>query len=178
MALVAVSMAAYFAFELGQLLIAAGRDVRFLAVLDAMGPGGRPSRRGLDKIAGHLREIRRHGAGHIARVLRYKRENRQIERDLASAPPGEVTGANLVLANVRAVESYQAQAYPAPITVYRAAESFWDSAESRRTMLGWSQVAHGPVELIDIPGDHLSILEDLNVAQLAADLARRLHQGA
>ncbi|WP_151719075.1 non-ribosomal peptide synthetase [Gemmobacter serpentinus] len=173
-ALIAVSMAAYFAFELGQLLQRAGREVRFLAVLDAMGPGGRPSRHGLDKIAAHLGEIRRHGIGHISRVLRYKRENRQIERDLASAPPGEVTGANLVLANVRAVDLYQAQPYGAPIIVYRAAESFWDSAEARRTMLGWSQVATGEVKLIDIPGDHLSILEDRNVAQLAADLATRL----
>ena len=170
----AVSMAAYFAYELAQLLLEAGRDVRFVAVLDAQGPDGRPSARGLAKIGAHLGQIARHGWGHIARVRRFRRENREIEAELASARPGEVNGANLVLANVRAVEAYQPRPIACPLVIFRADASFWDSRAAKRSGLGWARVAAGGWSLIDIPGDHLSILEAGNVGVLAGHLAKRL----
>lgn len=174
LALGAVSMAAYFAYELAQLLLEAGRDVRFVAVLDAQGPDGRPSVRGAGKLAAHLGQIGRHGWRHIARVLHFRRENRQIEADLAAARPGEVNGANLVLANVAAVEAYQPRPIACPLVIFRADASFWDSRQALETGLGWTSVAAGGWQLIDIPGDHLSILEPQNVGALARQLALRL----
>ena len=173
-ALGAVSMAAYFAYEVAQLLLAAGREVRLVAVLDAQGPDGRPPVRGVGKIAAHLGQIGRHGWRHIARVLHFRRENRQIEAELASARPGEVNGANLVLANVRAVETYQPRPITCPLLIFRADASFWDSRQARATGLGWASVAAGGWQLTDIPGDHLSILEPQNVGALARHLATRL----
>ena len=170
----AVSMAAYFAYDLAQLLLQAGRDVRFVAVLDAQGPDGRPSVRGLAKIGAHLGQIARHGWGHIARVRRFRRENREIEAELASARPGEVNGANLVMANVRAVEAYQPQPIACPVVIFRADASFWDSRAAKRSGLGWASVAAAGWDLIDIPGDHLSILDHRNVGILAGHLANRL----
>lgn len=174
LALGAVSMAAYFAYELAQLLLEAGREVRFVAVLDAQGPDGRPPVRGAGKLAAHLGQIGRHGWRHIARVLHFRRENRQIEADLAAARPGEVNGANLVLANVAAVEAYQPRPIACPLVIFRADASFWDSRQALETGLGWASVAAGGWRLIDIPGDHLSILEPQNVGALARHLAVRL----
>ncbi|HRK42997.1 MAG TPA: amino acid adenylation domain-containing protein [Gemmobacter sp.] len=174
LALGAVSMAAYFAYELAQLLLEAGRDVRFVAVLDAQGPDGRPPVQGAGKIVAHLGQIRRHGWRHVARVLHFRRENRQIEAELASARPGEVNGANLVLANVAAVEAYQPRPIACPLLIFRADASFWDSRKALETGLGWSSVAAGGWQLIDIPGDHLSILEPQNVGALARHLMVRL----
>ena len=174
LALGAVSMAAYFSYELAQLLLAAGRDVRFVAVLDAQGPDGRPPVRGAAKIGAHLRQVARHGWRHIARVLQFRRENRQIEAELASARPGEVNGANLVMANVRAVEAYQPRPISCPIVIFRADASFWDSPQALRSGLGWASVAGAGWDLIDIPGDHLSILAEDNVAHLARHLSARL----
>ncbi|MBL8561945.1 MAG: amino acid adenylation domain-containing protein, partial [Gemmobacter sp.] len=143
LALGAVSMAAYFAYELAQLLLEAGREVRFVAVLDAQGPDGRPSVRGAGKVAAHLGQIGRHGWRHFARVLHFRRENRQIEAELASARPGEVNGANLVLANVAAVEAYQPRPIACPLVIFRADASFWDSRQALETGLGWASVAAG-----------------------------------
>lgn len=166
----AVSMATYFAYELAQLLIAAGREVRVLVALDAEGPDGRPPVQGLAKLAVHLRQLGRHGLGHLTTIARFKMENRRIAQELAASTPGEVTGANLVMANVQAVEAYRPQPYPQRIVVFRAGDSFWDSPAALASSLGWVSVARGGLEMIDIPGEHLSILDAINVPHLARHL--------
>ena len=172
--LCAVSMAAYFAFELAQLLREAGREVRVLAVLDAMGPDGRPALRGWAKLRAHLGQFRRRGLRHLS-YIRDHRLHQLREMSEARRSDGlEITGFNLIAANVRAVETYVPLPYDGPITIFRAADSFWDSPEAIATGLGWSSVARGGLQLIDLPGDHLSILYPDNVANLALHLRRMI----
>lgn len=170
----AVSMAAYFAYELAQQLAAAGRDVRLLAVFDAEGPGGRPSLRGRARIWAHLAQIRRRGPGHLWGVIRTRLNRLRFARDLALSREEEVNGAVLVLANVRAVEAYKPEPYLGRMAVFRAAESFWDSPQALETALGWAAVARGDLRRFDIPGDHLSILGEGNADHIAAQLKRLL----
>lgn len=172
----AVSMAAYFAYELAQLLRAAGREVRVLAVLDAMGPDGRPSLRGPAKIAAHLRRFRERGFGHLAAIRRHRIDQIRHLREAARTAPGEINGYNLVAANVRAVETYVPLPYDGRLTIFRAGESFWDSPAAIASGLGWASVARGGMELYDLPGTHLSILHPGNVEVLADHLRRLLAQ--
>ncbi|MFN3274055.1 MAG: non-ribosomal peptide synthetase [Paracoccus sp. (in: a-proteobacteria)] len=172
--LVAVSMAAYFALELAQMLRAAGREVTLLAMLDSMGPGGRPSLRGLPMLRAHLRQLRKRGLDHIREVMNRDRDD--PDRPPESAPPPEGLPAmeDLIEANVAAVEAYVAQPYDGPMMVYRADRSFWDAPEALKTGLGWACVAQGGLALRDLPGTHLSILQPGNVEALAHDLRERL----
>lgn len=170
----AVSMAAYFAYELAQQLSAAGRDVQLLAVFDAEGPGGRPALRGAARLRAHLARIRHRGLGHLAGVIRTKLNRLRFARDLALGREDEVNGAMLVLANVRAVEAYSPDPYLGRIAVFRAADSFWDSPQALDSALGWSAVARGGLRRFDIPGDHLSILQPGNVEHIAGQLKRLL----
>lgn len=173
-ALGAVSMAAYFAYELAQQLRAAGREVRLLAVFDAEGPGGRPALRGRAKLVAHARRLRAAGWAHLWAVLRARFERYRIARDLARSAGRHDSGGAQVLANIRAVEAYRPAPYAGAIAVFRAADSFWDSPEALESALGWAPVARGAIERHDIPGDHLTILEAGNVAAVAGVLARRL----
>lgn len=177
LSLIAVSMAAYFAFELAQLLRAAGREVRVLAVLDAMGPDGRPALQGWPKLRAHLRQLRGKGLGHLRAILAHRIEAFQVERERRDSAPDEVTGYNIVAANVRAVESYQPQPYDGRLTIFRADASFWDSPEAIASGLGWASVARGGFDLHDTPGTHLSILQPGQVETLAAHMARLVRQG-
>jgi thioesterase domain-containing protein len=54
--------------------------------------------------------------------------------------------------------------------VLRADTSFWDAPEAHATALGWAQVASGGVQMVDVPGEHLTILEPGNVEVLAERL--------
>lgn len=170
-ALGGVSMAAYFAYELAQQLIAAGRDVRVLAAIDADGPGGRPALRGMRRLGAHMRQFLTHGIDHLAAIARSRIEARREARELAKTPPDEVTGLSLVMANVHAVESYQPAPFTRPIAVFRAGDSYWDSDEALRSKLGWEPVARGGLTMVDVPGDHLTLLHAQNVGQMAQHLA-------
>ncbi|WP_405404604.1 non-ribosomal peptide synthetase [Paracoccus sp. Ld10] len=178
--LVAVSMASYFALELAQQLRRAGRDVPLLVVLDAAGPGGRPSVRGWARLRAHLGQLRRHGLRHIVDTLHNRRPHDQPEqRDLL---PSDVDGptidmAQLIEANVRAVVHYHPQPYDSPVAIFRADASFWDSPEGLRQGLGWAPIAAGGWTLHDLPGTHLSILEPGNVDVLAGHLRALLPPG-
>lgn len=174
LALGAVSMAAYFAFELAQLLRVAGRDVRLLAVLDAMGPDGRPSVAGRAKLRAHLGQIRKRGLAHLGRIAHHRIEQVKVALEGKRSRPEDITGYNLVVANVRAVERYAPQPYGGRLTIFRADASFWDSPEAIASGLGWASVARGGFDLHDLPGTHLSLLQPQNVEALAAHLRRLL----
>jgi len=79
----------------------------------------------------------------------------------------------LVLINrVQAVawSNYKPKEYPGRITLFRSEESV---AEARgRPDLGWGELAKGGVEIHDVPGDHISMLQEPNVQVLA----RRLYE--
>lgn len=170
--LVAVSMAAYFAFELAQLLRAAGREVRVLAVLDAVGPAGRPPLVGRAKLRAHLQQVRDHGLWHFVQVFKNKFDRYRENRETLRSMPGQINPVNLIAANVCAVEFYHPQPYGGPLAVFRADHSFWDSPEAIASALGWLSVAQGGLQMFDLPGTHLSILEPGNVDVLAEHLSR------
>jgi thioesterase domain-containing protein/acyl carrier protein len=166
----ATSMASYYAYDLAQRLIAAGRDVRLVVAFDASGPGGRPAVQGWGKIAAHLRQLARKGVGHVRAVLASRALMRRIDRDATETAEGVVTGINIVQATIAAVDRYQPAPIAAPLLVLRADTSFWDAPAALATCLGWAQVAQAGVRLVDVPGEHLTILEPGNVEVLAERL--------
>lgn len=173
-ALGAVSMATYFAFELAQMLMAAGREVRVLALLDADGPGGRPEVRGMQRLVVHLGQVRKHGLAHLRRIAASRLRSLRGKPD-ADTDAGEFEGfVDFVEANVRAVDAYRPQRYAGRLTIFRAADSFWDSPQALASGLGWDVVAGAGYDLIDLPGSHLSILDPGNVDVLATHLRRLL----
>jgi amino acid adenylation domain-containing protein len=173
-ALGAVSMAAYFAYELAQRLLAAGRDVRLLAIFDAAGPDGRKSLEGRAKLGMHLQLLRSKGLAHIRDILYRRRQVRRDAENRAAMDPDALKIENLVAANVLAVNRYVPTPYARRLTIFRADQAVWDSPEAIRTGLGWASVAAGGFEVIDVPGDHLSILSGENVAALARHIAHRM----
>lgn len=179
LSLVAVSLGSYVALELAQRLIADGRDVTMLAIMDAEGPGGRPRILRVARIKAHVRRLLQHPGAYIRAQTAHKlAEARHWVEKLKlvlsgrmgrpRAPTSSIEG--FVAANELAVQAYRPRPYPRRLTIVRATDSIFDSDEAIASGLGWAPVAAGGFDLVEIPGDHLTIMEDPSVVELAREL--------
>lgn len=185
--LAAISLASYFAFELAQLLVAAGREVTMLTLFDAEGPGGRSRLRGRARLSMHVAQFRRRGMLYLLQVAANRLTAWRNRLELTKARPaalpgrrpraegeessGDMIGA-FIKANVQAVEAYDAQPLDVPLTIFRAEENRFDSPEAAEDGLGWGPVAAAGFTVIDNPGGHLSMLQPPHVRPIAREMAR------
>ncbi|RUS60627.1 amino acid adenylation domain-containing protein [Pseudorhodobacter sp. E13] len=183
--LVAVSLGSYMALELARRLQAEGREVRMLAMMDAEGPGGRDKIRGFAWVQVHLRQLRRGGFGHgwalicaKARGLRHRLGRLWIaaKESLSQDAPVLNSVDGFVAANEVAIRNYEPQPYPGHMTIIRAASNAFDSDKAIAEGLGWASVAQGGFDVVSVPGDHLSILEEPGITQVAQAFATVLKQ--
>lgn len=184
LALVAVSAGSYVTLELAQQLLAAGREVHALILLDAEGPDGRQRIGKLARIRVHISELLRKGWPYIANLIAKKREEREHAAALnrlrdhqqhAGTVAEDISSvADFVAANTKAIDDYIPQPYPRRITIFRAGDDRFDSTGVYEDGLGWARIATAGFDIQDVPGDHLGILEPDNVAILARQIARTL----
>jgi thioesterase domain-containing protein len=81
---------------------------------------------------------------------------------------------NVQLAHRQSLEAYVPRTYPGRITLFRAQERAVDSVSCPDR--GWGDLASDGVKIIDVPGNHLTMLERPHVQALAAALQRCLDQ--
>ena len=72
--------------------------------------------------------------------------------------------------------SYHPELYPGPVTLFRSADSRVKFAEN--PTLGWEAIARQGVEILDVPGDHVAMLQPPHVSVLAEKLAACLERTA
>ena len=154
------------AFEMARQLRSQGRDVALLALFDTELRAKMPIQR---RLRLQSRRKRREGSlGYVRRVTKsilwtiaygvWLRFGYSLSPQFSST----------VFANMRVASSYKAQPYPGRVTLFRAADSWEESG--RGPYLGWDHVAVGGVEVHEVPGDHVTLLEEPHVRVLAARL--------
>jgi thioesterase domain-containing protein len=177
--LAAVSLGGYVAFELAQQLVASGREVLVLGLFDAEGPGGRPRVGRAERVRTHGRLLRLDPRNYVVeradRVANRWRELLDRVRSRVHALAGRDAPEDLwlhefVVANARAADAYRPEPYTGRIVVFRAAAEHFDAPECEVTGLGWAPVAAGPLEVVNVDGQHISMLEEPHVASLAGAL--------
>ncbi len=79
--------------------------------------------------------------------------------------------------HVQAMRNYIPQVYPLPITIFRASEEIIHDFDNREwfssdPLLGWGKCSSQPIQTVDIPGDHFSILVEPHIQDLTKQLKR------
>lgn len=185
------SFGGFVAFEIAQQLQAAGDEVAFLGLFDAIIPGARGRVPHQEVLRRHWQEFSQTGPAYFLQKLRQKITATQNELEQSwkrlkgkyyqkqgVALPHTIRNLPIKQANHQAARAYQLQVYPGVVTLFRAQERFHTVAWELDPFLGWGPLAGGGLEVIDVPGDHESCLKEPHISSLAAEvtacLAKRL----
>ena len=170
------------ALEMARQLQAAGESVALLAMLDTPAPSMRQPLTTADKIAIQLQNVGRYKSGYISRWWRSRQDWKRVvaERQQVAAPEaGMQHSADIEAAFLRAVGRYQVGQYNGAITLYRPPHPVeyrlpgHRGIDVRRDFVqddnGWRRhCAH--VEVVNVPGDHDSMVLEPHVRVLAEAL--------
>ncbi len=184
------SMGGVVAFEMARQLEQRGQKVALLALLDAPAPpppGAPPLALEVDPLHLFARELGLAGAAEEPRpstpsMLELPEMAVRLQRLLEQAksagllPPTaempEIQRAfDVFVANLRALEAYRPEAVAScEIILFRA-----DDAEGMAPRdLGWSRWTGGGVEVVPVPGDHYTFLQEGHLRELAERLEARV----
>ncbi|HEY4395994.1 MAG TPA: amino acid adenylation domain-containing protein [Polyangia bacterium] len=171
--LAGVSFGGVLAYEIARRLREAGEEVRTLALLDTILPASmRPDRR-----AQLQRLVNKDGLLNLGRKLARK----ILDPGSGKQPaPADETAAADKLGKLRdaayddAMAAWEKSALPyaGDTILFRATDKSEYPGMTIDPDLGWRRLMRGRFEIRDLPGNHLGILRDPNVAELAAVLRK------
>ncbi|MFD5481453.1 beta-ketoacyl synthase N-terminal-like domain-containing protein [Streptomyces hawaiiensis] len=190
------SFGGFVAQETARHLTAAGREVRLVVLIDSVRPLPRPGLTRADRIRAHFEGFARHvadaygvrlelpydelvatddDAARIDTVLRALRE-------AADVPPAALEHQRASYLDMGVGESHRPNGYDGPVILYRATEpaphTVRDPAYERDDpALGWDEVCPR-LEVVPVPGHHLSLLDPPHVDEIATHLSRTLAEPA
>jgi amino acid adenylation domain-containing protein len=164
-------------YEMAQRLVAAGQDVRMLALLDTYGPGYRTFPSSLHRAESHLRNVWNLALPkkveyvkirvRAARTLLTRRLWRAADRTLRAfgqSMPRAVENAEGTH-YLRALRMYEIRPYPGMITLFRAEEQ--PVGLRADPYLGWGPLAASGVDVYEVPGSHEGHLFQPHVVKVA-----------
>ncbi|MFU1476983.1 thioesterase domain-containing protein [Roseovarius sp. C7] len=175
------------AYEIARQLSADGQGVGSLILLDTPLPV-RPSLTSLDKILIKLHEMRRKGPGYLVewarnRVAWQAEKRRRAEQREAVSEVGRFDNAGIERAFLTAVAAYETKPWDGPVTLFRPrldrhwAVSGGNFVSREREYVfednQWRPLAP-KLEVIEVPGDHDSMVLMPNVSVLARHMGDEL----
>lgn len=190
--LMAVSMAAYVAFELARLMASKGRPPALLVLIDAAGPEGRPHNRNVLRLMSlHWTRLRSQGLRYpLERVCnrlargRFKPIavslagrlniglNRDPERPEEYDHPADHAFSESL---ARAVDHYKPRNYEGDMLIYCGDDDpLFDLREAHKNGMGWRPYCSGDIKLMALQSGHVSMLDEPDVRHLALHLERTL----
>ena len=165
------SIGALIAYETARNLTAMGKTVDRLILLD---PALLRPRRAFEVVSRATSKSPRQVTEAIVNGLRTTLTLRQLNRGAAaSANESSLVAAttrNWDLVNLRAWHRYRPGRWDGPVTILRAA----GAARSANAMQAWRRVLATPPEVIDVSGEHISILDEPHIEELGRAIGRVL----
>jgi thioesterase domain-containing protein len=166
------------AVEVACQLVRAGEQISFVGIIDGV-PAGRPKalralKQRLARFALRLRQARSEGrgtAGFLAEDLSARL--RRVIRGPGEAQEAiEPSAAWQIDRLAELVQHHEQKAFPGKVTVFRAAQEA--TSWPFDLTFGWHDFAQGGVEVVTLPGDHLSIFAGAGLLQMATHIAATL----
>ncbi len=179
--LAGMSFGGIVAFEMAQQLVAQGQKVSLLALLDTYAPNSVQLVPIRERLSAHWSKFLQLGPIYIWQratksVLRrlndtFKETAYKFYQRIGSPLPDYLQAYAFEQHNWQASEDYVPQVYTGRITLFQAKEANLDFSYYPVTQLGWGELAAGGLDIYEIPGSHLSMVQEPHVQVLAEKLS-------
>jgi thioesterase domain-containing protein/acyl carrier protein len=168
------------AYEMARQLVLQGDAVGLVALLDSHGPVGTAPRWGLlRRLPGHWRVLSDLDICQKIDYLkaRIKSTRNRVRRGVWRLVSGFYTRASrplprtlqdTTMLNLQALKRYRPSPHPGRLVLFRAC--LQGVTLNSDPLMGWGDLAQDGVEVVEVPGDHISMLEEPNVSVLAERL--------
>jgi amino acid adenylation domain-containing protein len=183
--LTGVSFGGDVAYEMARQLQQAGHTIALLALLDTYGPNLNPALLQGERLMHHLKALRHDGKSYLIDKIRDRMADRQrtlmalssrFLKKIGYRPAYELQFVEILEQNIQASKAYVPQPYAGRVTLFRATEKIFYPQPYLESELGWLALATGGVERHDVPGDHMTMLQEPQVQVLAARFQECLAQ--
>ncbi|MGI5430650.1 beta-ketoacyl synthase N-terminal-like domain-containing protein [Streptomyces sp. CA-179760] len=190
------SFGGFVAQETARQLTAAGREVRLVVLIDSVRPLPRPGLTPADRIRTHFEGFARHVADTYGVRLELPYDDLvamdddearidTVLRALCEAvdvPPAALEHQRASYLDLGIGEAHRPGGHDGPVVLYRATDpaphTVRDPAYERDDeALGWDEVCPR-LEVVPVPGHHLSLLDPPHIDEIAAHLSRVLAERA
>ena len=176
------------AYEVAQQLKTAGREVGLLVIVDTSCPD-QPLQPLVVRMAHnalvHLREARSGGLKHARATLfgifrraalrfRFFQWRLRSKVGVVPKPTAPTRPEDFLTSMSFASRRYAPQPYDGPVLLFRRTGDL--TGRYRLKDYGWSKVVRSGLEIFDIPGDHLTLLDEPGVGALAKKLAAAMRE--
>lgn len=183
--LTGVSFGGEVAFEMARLLVAQGQKVALLALLDSVNQYAFQPVPKREQLAAHWSNLLQFGPAYINKIvlghieefnhrldLRIQRISCKFYQVIGRPLPDDLQDFTYEMLNEKAAWEYTPQVYLGSVTLFRASDRAVSTSVSTRfdPELGWGKLAAGGLEIYDVTGDHLGILEEPHVRGLGEKL--------
>jgi thioesterase domain-containing protein len=169
----------FFALEVARLLIKAGKEVAFLGLIDTFPPGPKRQASPIDRVKIHILNLQDKNP---AEILQYFQHSFQRFLARRSKKAGEVE--NLIeryeqegRADERwkiILHAHEPEPFEGKVTYFSCTQRLW--YERWDPLEPWRKYLTGQVDMVPIPGDHMSSLRPPHVAVLAEKINTLLAQ--
>jgi len=173
-----ISWGGVIAFEMAQQLVSQGHEVGCVALLDTILPEAYQAKPLPQRLAVHLKRTVTNPAYVLEKAIdilssvaiKVQRLYGQVALKAGLAVPKSVEYYAMQEVNDQAVVNYEPQLYPGQLTVFKASNPADLETTGVALDNGWTDLAGGGLEIFEIPGTHLGILQEPDVAVLAEKL--------
>ena len=160
-----------FTLELARLLISSGKkEVAFIGLLDTYPPGYSRQANPVDRTKIHLINLRDKNLQEILQYARLSaqrfstRWRRRAALDAKTIERYEQEG-NVAEVRSLLLRSYKPEPYSGKVTLFSATNHLW--YVRWEPMEQWVKILTGQLDIVSVPGDHMSMFEQPQVGLLA-----------
>lgn len=131
------------------------------------------------RVSGHWGKFKAEGLGYVTRKLnsrfgrikyRVKAIRAQLYQRLGRQVPDDLKSIAGLETNIKIKKQHFPQPYHGKVTLFRAKDRKAEVGTEIDPDYGWRDLAVGGLDIYDIPGDHLLMLQEPNVQVLAAKI--------